>query len=109
MADLEELRRQAASGDAHAACVLGESYLHGNKGAEVDLEKAFLWSERAAQSGEVRALTNLGILYRMGTPWLPRDMEKARRTLETASEAAQAVATPDNQTAEEGLHETGSE
>ena len=48
MADLEELRRQAAAGDAHAACVLGESYLHGNKGAEVDLEKAFLWSEKAA-------------------------------------------------------------
>ena len=82
MADLDELRRRAVSGDAHAAGVLGETYLHGNKGAEMDLEKAFLWSEKAAQSGEVRALTNLGILYRT----LPKDVERARRAFEESAE-----------------------
>ena len=72
----------AMSGDARAVGVLGETYLHGNKGAETDLEKAFLWSEKAAQSGEIRALTNLGILYRTGSPWLSQDVERAKRAFE---------------------------
>lgn len=63
----EELLEKSAEGDVEAMGILGETYLHGNKGLEVDYRLAYEWSKKAADMGYVRSYTNLGIMYMEGS------------------------------------------
>lgn len=63
---VEDLLEGVKRGDSESMGILGECCLYGNKGLEINYEKAFELSERAAKAGYIRAYTNLGILYMNG-------------------------------------------
>ena len=68
MASLKLLRLidAAVSGDVEAAEALGEGYMKGEFGGQINLEKAYKWSMYAAKHGSERALVMLEELKRTG-------------------------------------------
>jgi len=64
-AEREYLAR-AEAGDAKAQCNLGYAYAHG-EGADLDFDKALLWTRKAAEQGLAEAQSNLGKMYLDGT------------------------------------------
>lgn len=63
--ELDELIKNAQSGDSEAQYRLGECYYYGN-GIEQDYKKAVEWYEKSAEQGYAKAQNNLGFCYGKG-------------------------------------------
>ncbi len=63
--ELNELIKNAQSGDSEAQYKLGECYYYGN-GVEQDYQKAVEWYEKSAKQGYAKAQNNLGFCYGKG-------------------------------------------
>ena len=60
MIDVQQLRKEAESGDAEAIFKLGALYYEGDIFAK-DIEKGMFWLEKAAAAGDVNAVINCSI------------------------------------------------
>ena len=72
--ELEELIKNAQSGDSEAQYKLGECYFNGD-GIEQDYKKAVEWYEKSAIQGYAKAQNNLGFCYGKGYG-VEKDLEK---------------------------------
>ena len=63
--ELDELIKNAQSGDSEAQYKLGECYFNGD-GIEQDYKKAVEWYEKSANQGYAKAQNNLGFCYGKG-------------------------------------------
>ena len=73
----------AEQGYPLAECQVGYFYAQG-LGVERDLDRALLWTRRAAEHGDRDGQFNLGWFYEEGTA-VPADMEKARHWYKQAA------------------------
>ena len=73
----------AEQGYPLAECQVGYFYAQG-LGVERDLDRALLWTRRAAEHGDRDGQFNLGCFYEEGTA-LARDMEQAALWYQTAA------------------------
>src|SRR5689334_2933021 len=94
------LARNAAAGDASAACSLGDHYRQGDI-VQQDWNLAFHWYTRAAELGNPEAENNLGSLYLNGNG-CDRDPAKAIHFYRKSAE--QGVATAQYNLAKRYLH-----
>ena len=88
--DVTVLLRQAESGDARAAFLLGMRYASPDDGARDDVE-AVRWLRQAAEQGLAEAQFNLGIMYASGRG-VEQDYEQSARWYQEAAEQGLANA-----------------
>lgn len=82
-ASREELERLANSKDGEAICELGERYLYGTDGYEVNLTKAYRLFHRGETMGLARAYAGLGEMYQKGL-YFARNENLAREYFDKA-------------------------
>lgn len=87
--EIEELRRHAMGGDPGSQFELGERYLYGWGGAEVDYEQAYAYFKQAAENGVQDALCYLADFYLAGEERgiVPRDEKEHLRLRELAAKS----------------------
>lgn len=90
---LDQLEKQARSGDPDAMVVLARSYSGGIQNRPIDKVVGLAWWQKAAEAGNVTAMYNLSLMNHMGTPEVPKNPAQARIWLVKASEAGLARAT----------------
>ena len=81
---LEELIRQAESGDAEAQYQLGLKYNKGD-GVELDFNKAVYWFSKSAENGCSNGINALGVCYYYGEG-VEKDVVKATELYAQAAE-----------------------
>jgi len=64
--EVAEMRRQAEAGDGAAMFMLGNWYLHGQKGLAKDHAKAFEWLSKSHEAGDASGTGELGGCYLFG-------------------------------------------
>jgi TPR repeat protein len=88
---VEQLKRNAVTGDASAQGTLGALYQYGGQGVHKDLQKAFAWNQKAANGGDFRGQRNLGLMYRNATGVSKND-RLAAQWLEKAATQGDSIA-----------------
>ena len=88
---IEELLKQAQTGDTMAQTRLGYCYAEGVGGVPRDEALACMWYEKAAMQGDANAQSNLALMYELGRG-VKQDYAKAREWLEKAAEQGNAMA-----------------
>ncbi len=83
-AGIDEIKQQAAAGQALAEAKLASAYLLGREGLEKDESKAAEWMEKAAKQGLIDAQVFMGALYDRGMG-VPNDNDKATQWYEKAA------------------------
>lgn len=86
--------KAAAQGNAISMCNLGDLYLAGRGGVDVDATKAREWYERAIAGGNIACESALARMYQNGTG-VARDAVRAREGYRRAAEWGDATAQDD--------------
>jgi len=95
-----EMRRQAEAGDGAAMFMLGNWYLHGQKGLAKDHAKAFEWLSKSHEAGDASGTGELGGCYSLAGASRSARCERTRSCPRQQSQAAKwraptwATATP---------------
>lgn len=65
-AELQDLQKEAAAGNAQAQYALGDVFYYGQYDTDPDYDQAFKWYAAAARQGHASAQWRLGVMYEYG-------------------------------------------
>ena len=85
-AEFQKLLQKAEQGDVDAQNSIGDKYLYGFDGVEIDGEKAIHWYKKAAAQNDLDAVTSLRFIYREGKAGVEKNEKEAEFWAQKADE-----------------------